>query len=61
MDFYNIPIGFGMALAMNEPAMNVYAAMTEDPKQAILRKTHHVRSEQEMHALVATLADCTLQ
>jgi len=28
MDFYKVPIGFGMALAMNQPAMNAYAAMT---------------------------------
>lgn len=29
MDFYKVPIGFGMALAMNQPVMNNYAAMTE--------------------------------
>ncbi len=56
MDFYKVPIGFGMALAVNEPAMNAYAAMTEDQKQAILNKAHNVRSEREMHALVASLA-----
>ena len=37
MDFYKVPIGFGMALAVNEPAMNAYSAMTEDEKQAILK------------------------
>lgn len=56
MDFYKIPMGFGMALAVNDPAMNAYAAMTEDQKQAILNKAHNVRSEKEMHDLVATLA-----
>ena len=30
MDFYKVPIGFGMALAMNQPATNAYAAMTEE-------------------------------
>ena len=35
MDFYKVPIGFGMALAMNQPAMNAYAAMTEGEKQNI--------------------------
>lgn len=29
MDFDQMPIGFGMALAMNEPAMAAYAAMTQ--------------------------------
>lgn len=57
MDFYKVPIGFGMALAMNQPAMNAYAAMTEEQKQAILNKAHNVRSEKEMHSLVASLAN----
>lgn len=61
MDFYKIPIGFGMALAMNQPAMNAYAAMTEDEKQAIVNKAHNVRSEREMHDLVNSLARPTMQ
>lgn len=61
MDFYKVPIGFGMALAMNQPAMNAYAAMTEQQKQAILNKAHNVRSEREMHNLVASLAGGTVQ
>ncbi len=61
MDFYKVPIGFGMALAMNQPAMNAYAAMTESQKQAILNKAHNVRSELEMHDLVASLARPTMQ
>lgn len=60
MDFYKVPIGFGMALAMNQPAMNAYAAMTEEQKQAIINKAHNVRSEKEMHDLVATLANGTM-
>ena len=61
MDFYKVPIGFGMALAVNEPAMNAYAAMTEDQKQAIINKAHNVRSEKEMHDLVNSLAHGTIQ
>ena len=61
MDFYKVPIGFGMALAMNEPALNAYSAMTEDQKQAILNKAHNARSEQEMHNLVASLANGMMQ
>jgi len=60
MDFYKVPIGFGMALAMNQPAMNAYAAMTESQKQAVLSKAHNVRSEREMHDLVASLARPTM-
>ena len=61
MDFYKVPIGFGMALAMNEPALAAYSAMTEEQKQAILNKAHNVRSEREMHNLVASLANNTMQ
>ena len=55
MDFYKVPIGFGMALAMNEPAMTAYAAMTEEQKQAILNKAHNARSEREMHRIVNSI------
>ena len=56
MGFYKAPIGFGMALAVKEAAMNAYSAMTEDEKQNILNKAHNVRSEKEMYDLIATLA-----
>ena len=55
MDFYKVPIGFGMALAVNEPAMNAYSAMTEEEKQVILNKAHNARSEKEMHDIVNCL------
>ena len=61
MDFYKVPIGFGMALAMNEPAMNAYSAMTEAQKQDILKKAHNVHSEKEMHDLVNSLTHPTMQ
>ena len=61
MDFYKVPIGFGMALAANEPAMNAYAAMTEAEKQAIINKAHNALSEKEMHDLVNSLAHPTMQ
>jgi hypothetical protein len=56
MDFYKVPIGFGMELAMNAPAMAAYAAMSEGEKQVILQKAHNARSKKEMHTLVAGLA-----
>ena len=61
MDFYKVPIGFGMALAMNQPAMNAYSAMNEDQKQTIIDKAHSVRSEREMHDLVNSLAHPRMQ
>ena len=57
MDFYKVPIGFGLALSSNTAAMNHYAHLTEDQRQEILGKAHNVRSDREMYALVAELAN----
>lgn len=56
MDFYKVPIGFGMALAQNEKAVNAYAMMTKEQKNAILAKARSARSEKEMHQIVASIA-----
>lgn len=55
MDFYKVPVGFGMALAMNPPAMNAYSAMTEEQKQVILNQAHNARSEKEMRRIVNSI------
>ena len=55
MDFYKVPIGFGMALAMNEPAMAAYSAMSEEEKQMILDRAHNARSEEEMRRIVNSI------
>lgn len=57
MNFAEVPIGFGMALAQNEAAMMRYAHLTETQKQDILNRAHNVRSEKEMYSLVASLAN----
>lgn len=59
MDFYKVPIGFGMALAMNSPALNAYSAMTEEEKQVVLDRAHHASSEREMHEIVNSIANKT--
>ena len=61
MDFYKVPIGFGMALAQNTAAMNHYAQLTKPQKQDILNRAHNVRSEKEMYSLVASLSNGTMQ
>ncbi len=55
MDFYKVPLGFGMALARNFNAMNAYSAMTDEQKKAILAKAHNAKSEHEMHQIVDSL------
>ena len=52
-----LPLGFGMALAQNEAAMQAFEAMSEADKQAVLRRTHSVRSKAEMQQLVSGLTD----
>ena len=56
MDFYKVPLGFGMALTMNPSAMNAYSDMTEEQKQAILDRAHKADSEAEMQQIVVGLA-----
>ncbi len=57
MDFYKVPVGFGMALAMNPPALNAYSAMTEEQKKNILNRAHNARSEKEMHQIVNSIME----
>ncbi len=61
MDFYKLPLGFGMALARNFNAMNTYSAMTQEQKQAIADKARNAASEQEMNRLVEGLAARRMQ
>ena len=56
MDFQEVPIGFAMAIAQNETAVNAYAMMTPEEKQAILNKAHNARTEQEMQQIVSQIA-----
>lgn len=57
MDFDDIPAGFAMALAQNEGAVNAYAMMTKEQKQAVLQKARSARSRREMGQIVAGIAE----
>lgn len=50
-----LPLGFGMALAQNEPAMKSFESMTESQKKAVIEQAQHVRSKREMQQLVSRL------
>lgn len=56
MDFYKVPLGFGMALSMNPSALSIYSNMTEEQKQTVLEKAHNAGSQQEMHRIVNDMA-----
>ena len=51
-----LPLGFGMALAQNETAMQRFESMTQEQKEAIVAQTSNVRSKIEMRAFVDRLA-----
>ena len=51
----DLPLGFGMALAQNEGAMQYFAALPEQKKQEIISHTHQLHSRDEMHAFVQSL------
>lgn len=55
MENQEMPIGFGMALAMNPDAMEKFAALTESKKQEIINGTHAVSSKAEMHRYVENI------
>lgn len=49
-----MPIGFGMALAMNPEAMQKFSSLPEK-KQEIINGTHSVSSKKEMQQYVENL------
>ena len=55
MDYYKIPLGFGMALSMEPNALNAYSAMTDEQKQAVLARAHRAQRQQEMHQIVNSI------
>ena len=56
MDFIEVPVGFGMALTKNEEAMNAFAMMTKEEKEAIWAKARSACSKREMEQIVSKIA-----
>lgn len=53
--FTELPLGFGMSLAMNEPAMQGYARLTETEKEHLILRCKDARSKDEMEKIVDSL------
>ncbi len=51
----DIPLGFGMALAQNPDAMDVFSGLTERQRQQVLAKSRRIRSRAEMRSYVDSL------
>mgnify|MGYP006980468636 FL=1 len=50
-----LPTGFGLALAMNEAAMQGYAVLTETEKEHLILRCRDAGSKEEMERIVASL------
>ena len=50
-----VPLGLGMALAENIPALKAFAALTIPQQQDVIENAHTVSSASEMRAYVAGL------
>lgn len=55
MDNKEMPVGFGMALAMNPRAMEKFASLSQNEKQKIINGTHSVSSKAEMKQYVENI------
>ncbi len=50
-----VPLGFGMALAQNPDAMDVFSGLTPAQREQVLEKSRRVRSKAEMRSYVDSL------
>jgi len=48
----DVPMGLGMALAMNLPAMNYFSGLSHESQQQIIERTHNIQSKEEMQSFV---------
>ena len=55
MEKNEMPVGLGMALAMNPEAMQKFASLTETKKQEIINGTHTISSKAEMKQYVENI------
>ena len=51
----DLPMGFGMALAQNVRAMEVFSSLSPDAQRRVVDGTHAIQSKQEMAAYVESL------
>jgi len=51
-----IPLGLGMALAQNSPALAYFAGLSDKERQRIVEKTHGIESKKEMRGFVEGLS-----
>ena len=52
----DMPMGLGMALMQDKPAMDYYASLSDADKQQVIEHTHVIQSKREMQSFVDSLA-----
>lgn len=55
MEKQDIPLGFGMALAMEPKAMQIFNSLPESKRREIISGTHTVTSRSEMQQYVNSI------
>jgi hypothetical protein len=55
----DMPMGFGFALAANEPAMAAYAALSEAEKEELILRCRDAGSKEEMQKIVNSIVTDT--
>lgn len=55
MEKTEMPVGLGMALAMNPEAMEKFSSLTETQKHEVINGTHAIASRKEMHQYVQNI------
>ncbi len=50
-----VPLGFGIALARNPKAMDVFSGLSQEQQRQVLDKSRRIRSRQEMRSYVDSL------
>lgn len=54
-DENELPLGFGIALAKNNSAMEYFSTLTPAHRREVIAHTHTIRSKEEMERFVAEL------
>lgn len=50
-----LPMGFGLALTQNPSAMKWFTSLSKSAQDAIIERTHTIRSKEEMRAFINQL------
>lgn len=59
LPFTDLPLGFGMGLAMNEAAMSGYAGLTEAQKEKVILRCKDAKTKEQMQDIVDSLVPGT--